>query len=182
MDKKSEVTDKTNNHVCSRCGQCCGLFIPFTGKEVSVIKKYVKEHNITQTNRIDTVTNSFKAHCCFYDEENKLCKIYEVRPYVCRDFKCDRKDWKQRRDMYEKRAKYNSTFSKKTILATFDDMIYQDYFPIFRYILSMLPQSKGGIDSTHLLELLKQVNRLDLLNYITATDDNENTIDGKDIK
>lgn len=176
------VHDNTCNHQCSRCGECCGLFIPFTEKELTIIKEYVKTHNIQPTNRINQVTGVFNAHCCFYDEVNKKCNIYEVRPYVCRDFKCDRKDWLQRRNQYEKRGKYNSTLNDKMIMATFDDKVYEDYEPILRYCFSIISDVSGrGIDSKTVVEFLKHINREDILNHITAIDENGNKYSGTEI-
>ena len=181
MDNKG-VQDMTQNGSCSRCGSCCGLFIPFTDKELLKIKKYVREHNIKPYNRINAITGQFNAHCCFYDESKKICRVYEARPYVCRDFICNRKNWKTKRDSYEKRAKYNSTLNNKMIMASFDDLIYDDYEPILRYIFSLLPiQQGGGVESKHLIAILKQINRLDLLKYIEGFDEKGDCIKGEDM-
>lgn len=173
--KNNMVEDK-----CSRCGECCGLFIPFNDDDILRIRKYVQLHNIKPFNRIDLKNNTFKAHCCFYDENKKECTIYAVRPYVCRDFRCDRKDWKKYRDIYEKQCKYNSSFAKKTILATFDDMIYNDYGPIIKYLLDMIMSDNGNVDELKFYNVFKSVNRLDILEKMTLCDDNDNTITGKE--
>ena len=91
----NQVTNKMCEGKCSRCGECCGLFIPFNDDDIARIKRYVDLHKIKQYDRLDKETQSFKAHCCFYDEEKKECRIYPVRPYACKDFRCDRKDWKK---------------------------------------------------------------------------------------
>ena len=181
MNSNQNVQDMTLNHQCSRCGNCCGLFIPFTKKELTEIKKYVKEHNIQPTNRVDIMTGNMEAHCCFYNKEEKKCNIYKVRPFVCRDFKCDHKDWKVRRDSYEKRAYYNSTLTDQTIMGTFDDLVFDDYYYIIRYLLSLIPSTSEGIESEYVIALLKQVNRLDLLKYLDVTDENGKTINGEDL-
>jgi Fe-S-cluster containining protein len=175
---KSKVTDNTCNHQCSRCGECCGLFIPFTDKELATLKKYVQEHNIQPENRIEG--NDFYASCCFFDRKNKICKVYEARPYVCRAFKCDHKDWLKRRDTYELRAKYNSTLSKKFIIATFDDMIYEDYGPLIQYAGEVCSQA-DGIDSKVLINFFKRINRLDALKYFKVTNDKGETIDAEEL-
>lgn len=177
------VKNNTCKGQCSRCGECCGLFIPFTDKELSIIKEYVSKHNIQPTYRF--VEGGMEARCCFYDSKNHKCNIYEVRPYVCRDFKCDHKDWMKRRDQYEKRSKYNSTLASKDkiIIATFDDLIYQDYRYILQYFITLAySKSYGGVDGTVLHDVLKMANRLDLLQYLTAYDENGNEIKGTDIK
>lgn len=175
-----QISDKTCNGQCSRCGECCGMFIPFTEKELSIIKEYVSKHNIQPTYRF--VEGGMEARCCFYNAKEHKCNIYEVRPYACRDFKCCHKDWLKRRDHYEKRAKYNSTINK-LIAATFDDLIYQDYRYIIQYFVSLAySQTEGGVDGTTFKNVLQMANRLDLLNYITAYDENGNKIEGTNIK
>lgn len=165
MLNSDEIKDNTINHMCSNCGECCGLFIPFTDKELKILKEYVKQHNIQPINRISA--ENLEARCCFYDSVNKKCLVYDVRPYVCRNFKCDHKDWRKRRDSYEKRAKYNSTVNSKIIIGTFDDLIYDDYRPIMIYIMSMLRSNLNDkVRHQDLYTLLQHLNRLDILNHI----------------
>lgn len=181
IGNERNITNNTCNHQCSKCGSCCGLFIPFTEKELSIIKEYVKTNNIQPYNR--NKENGFYAQCCFYDMDNKKCLIYKVRPYACRDFKCDHKDWKKKRDGYEKRAKYNSTLSSKLIMATFDDLVYGDYTSIIKYIVDVvLSHTKSdGIESFNLVELLRKINRLDILSQIKVTNDKGKTVNGEEL-
>lgn len=175
-----DIVNNTCNGLCSCCGSCCSLFIPFTEKELTIIKQYVKEHNIKPINREDET--SIKASCCFYDDKNHKCNIYEVRPYACRDFKCDHKDWKKRRELYCKRAKYNSIINNKVKIATFDDLIYGDFTYIIRYLCNMsIDKRTNAIDSDILIEILKKCNRLDILDHFSVYDENNNKIEGKDL-
>lgn len=177
MEPKN-IINRMKDNQCSRCGDCCGLFVPFTDKELHIIKEYVKKHNIQPVKRI--TENGFEARCCFYDKENKKCNIYEVRPFVCRDFRCDRKDWKHKRDLYEKHGKYNSTKHKK-IIATFDDMIYGDYEPLLRYLLHLSSDDGEQPDHHKLIELIKSVNRLDVLDQFKAYDNDGNEYTGRQL-
>lgn len=181
MNEEQNLKDMTCNGNCSRCGSCCGMFIPFTDGELKVIKEYVKKHNIQPYDRMNKLTGQFSAHCCFYDENKKECRIYPVRPYVCRDFICSRKNWKEYRDKYELRGKYNSSLSKKTTMASFDDLIYGDYYPVIAYLLSMLPNSGNGIESETLVALFRQANRLDLLQYFDAYNDKGEKVNGSEL-
>lgn len=156
------------------------MFIPLTEKELQIIKKYVKDNKIKPIDR-NIQIDSIKAQCCFYDNINKKCNIYEVRPFVCRDFLCCRKDWKIRRDKYEKRAKYNSSINENQLALTFDDAIYQDYSYIIRYIVEIC-RDKNGVDSNKLLLVLRKMNRLDLLNYMQVEDEDGNIIEGRNLK
>ena len=178
---ENKITNNTCNGNCSRCGECCGLFVPFNDKDIEIIKKYVEENNIKPQNRLNKMTGGFEARCCFYDIHNKKCLIYPVRPFACRDFICSRKDWKQRRDEYESRAKYNSTINEM-VMATFDDKIYSDFGPIILYIVSMCRENNGLVDSEKLLSVIENVGRLDLLQYFTATDEKGNKIKGIDLE
>ena len=181
-DKEDVIHDMTCNGECSRCGNCCGLFIPFDDEDITRIKKYVQEHSIEQTNRINVLTGVFDAHCCFYDTVNKVCKIYPVRPYVCQDFICNRKNWLEKRNEYELKCKYNSTLLPKQIMATFDDMIYEDYEPILRYIFSIIIDRCGKVDHRILIEFLGYINRLDLLKHLQAVDEKGNKYEGIELE
>lgn len=169
LDDKN-VINRTKCGECSRCGDCCGLFIPFNDSDVDAIKKYVKAHNIKPANRLNVMTGGFEARCCFYDKTNKKCLIYPVRPYVCKDFMCDRLDWKKRRDLYESKAKYNST-KNRIILATFDDMIYNDYKPILLYLKGYCEMNNKEFDTLKLMQMLKVLNREDILNLIKEVEE-----------
>ena len=80
--------DRTNNGECSKCGECCNTFLPLTEQDVSTIKEYVKANNIQPC--YHGTGAELDAYCPFLDS-NKRCKIYEVRPLICRFFKCSRK-------------------------------------------------------------------------------------------
>ena len=73
---------------CTRCGECCVSNLPLTRKEEKRIRDYIKKNNIEpeffQNNK------DINLNCCFYDRNNKICKIYEVRPSICKSFKCNK--------------------------------------------------------------------------------------------
>lgn len=179
INSEDKIQNNTINNNCSRCGECCALFVPFTKNELEIIRKYVKENNIKPTNRINKLTNQFDAKCPFYNYKEKKCNIYEVRPYACRDFICSRKNWKDRRNDYGNKSDYNSI--GKT-LATFDDLIYNDIEPIIRFIIALSLDETNQLDSKKFIKLLEYFNREDLLQYLTATDTDGNEYKGEDIK
>lgn len=152
---------------CIRCGKCCGLFIPVTKKEVNIIKKYVAEKNIQPENRYDG--NKLELRCPFLDLKKNVCKIYPVRPYVCRDFICSRKDWKKHREKYHLRADYNGLangrISKKGMYSL-DELIYNDFFIHLRFLLEEVKSENNKVELDRFKEALKLVNRLDLLEKI----------------
>lgn len=78
--------DKCGN--CSRCGECCAAALPITKGEEKKIREYIKANNIEP--EFFQKGNDINLQCCFYDRKNKLCKIYEVRPNICRTYKCDK--------------------------------------------------------------------------------------------
>lgn len=179
VNNEDKIQNKTINDKCSRCGECCALFIPFTNSELEIIKQYVKKYNIKPTNRVNVLTNQFDAKCPFYNNIEKKCNIYEVRPYACRDFICSRKNWKDKRNEYGDKADYNSI--GKT-LASFDDLIYNDIEPIIRFIMALSMDETNQGDSNKFIKLIEHFNREDLLQYLTITDTDGNEYKGEDIK
>lgn len=96
------ITDYTCNGKCSNCGQCCGDILHLSHKEIKRIKEYVKKNKIEATPKI--VFASIDNTCPFRDNKNKKCKIYEVRPDICRSFICNLKN----EDIYNNREKNNN--------------------------------------------------------------------------
>lgn len=78
------ISDFTNNGICSNCGECCSEFLYLDDDEIEKIDNYLKEHNITQNNK-----EEYNFKCPFRNDTLKKCDIYEVRPYICKMFKCD---------------------------------------------------------------------------------------------
>ena len=66
-------------------------------------------------------------------------------------------------------------------MATFDDLIYEDYGPIMQYLLNMFCVTKNGYASETLVDMLKYINRLDILEHISVIDDNGNKISGTNL-
>lgn len=65
------------------CGECCSRFLPLSKRELRVLTTYITTHNITLTpERAD-----IDLLCPLLDE-NKLCKAYEARPFICRIYNC----------------------------------------------------------------------------------------------
>lgn len=152
---------------CSKCGKCCGLFIPVTKKEVDIIKKYVIENNIQPENRY--VGNDLELRCPFLDLNKQVCKIYTVRPYVCRDFICSRKDWKNHREKYQLRADYNGVVNGKLSnkgMYSMDELIYGDFSIHLRVLMEESKDKNNKIESERFIDILKAVKRLDLLDRI----------------
>lgn len=92
LDKlKKEVQDMTVDGDCSNCGQCCGNILPVGKREIELIRRYVKKHNIKeQIHRLPTRREMYDFTCPFRDDLRKKCLIYPVRPAICRDFQCDK--------------------------------------------------------------------------------------------
>jgi hypothetical protein len=85
---------------CSRCGECCSDFIPLLDNELRIIKEYVKKHGVTAyKNR--AVYAYIDITCPFYDAGKKECRIYPVRPSICRTFQCDKSFVELMRDKME---------------------------------------------------------------------------------
>ena len=109
------ITDYTCNGQCSCCGQCCGDILHLSRKEIKRIRQYVKDHKIQPTAK-----NIFVAYdntCPFRDNVNKKCKIYEVRPDICREFICNLK----KEDIYNNRERNNNSKLARSMRQLFFD-------------------------------------------------------------
>lgn len=78
------ITDFIINGKCSNCGECCTDTLHLDDDEIKKIDEFLKGHKIYQNNK---GSNNFR--CPFRDDFLKRCSIYEVRPYICRAFRCD---------------------------------------------------------------------------------------------
>lgn len=82
-----DVKDYTNGGKCSNCGQCCSNLLPLSDGEIKAIKAHIKKHHIKEQRH--NAMNGIDMTCPFRDEKSRKCLIYEVRPQICRLFKCD---------------------------------------------------------------------------------------------
>lgn len=83
--------DMTVNGECSQCGSCCTNFLPMTRKEIREIRRYVKKHGVKEYRRNFPVSGLLEDLTCpFMDDSKKKekCRIYPVRPEICRQFIC----------------------------------------------------------------------------------------------
>lgn len=76
---------------CGQCGsECCDSSTPFTKEDLANIKKTNRKllrgvELIPSGNSAFTLRKRSNEQCVFLDE-NKRCKIYDIRPQICRDF------------------------------------------------------------------------------------------------
>ena len=90
-DMRHGVYNLTDNGKCTGCGACCSNLLPMTDKEIEVIHRYIKKHNIKERKRILPLSKPvLDLTCPFLDESKKgeKCRIYKVRPAICRCFLC----------------------------------------------------------------------------------------------
>ena len=74
---------------CSRCGACCTALLPMSSKELKELKRYVKKHHIKPKIHVPPVSEPMiDMTCPFFDEQNRVCAVYERRPGICRSFVC----------------------------------------------------------------------------------------------
>ena len=90
-DMKNGVFDFTKDGECSQCGACCTNLLPISKREYVQIRDYVERKHIPEyINRPPTNVPAEDWTCPFRDNEKRICTIYEVRPLICRDFRCDK--------------------------------------------------------------------------------------------
>lgn len=91
-DMEHGVYDLTDNGKCTGCGQCCSNVLPMTDIEIQRISKYIKRYNIKECKHfIPSKGPVLDMSCPFLDTSKgkEKCRIYEIRPQVCRDFICN---------------------------------------------------------------------------------------------
>lgn len=110
------VKNYTVNGACSNCGECCSNLLPMSGREIQTIKRYVKAHGIKE-NRHDapTVIPTLDLTCPFRNDAKQRCDIYPVRPFICRDFQCD----KQQAGLFANISKYDEDTRGVNVRETF---------------------------------------------------------------
>lgn len=82
---KPKITNFTDKGKCIGCGQCCSDILHLSEQEIEKIDNYIKNRNI----KPNKYRGDLNTICPFRNETLKICMIYEVRPDICRVFKCD---------------------------------------------------------------------------------------------
>ena len=105
MNKK--VDNFECNGRCSRCGECCTPMLPLTLDEYHTIKNYIEEHDIKCEEFVQP--EGVYVRCPFYNIKERKCNIYEVRPEVCKAFRCsfDKKKVADNIKYFDERADIN---------------------------------------------------------------------------
>lgn len=115
QDMKHGVYNFTKNGKCISCGNCCTALLPMTKTELKTIQRFAKRKHL----QIEKHSGAdFDLTCPFRDNEKKICMVYEVRPQICRDFKCD-KPQKKIDDTKEK-YEYDNRFHTVNLRMIFD--------------------------------------------------------------
>jgi hypothetical protein len=93
-DFNNGTYDFTDNGKCTECGNCCGVYLPLTDKEIARIRRYIKKNHIKECKHGEVIPLAqpigFDLCCPFLDDSKKThkCTIYQQRPLVCMDFIC----------------------------------------------------------------------------------------------
>ena len=74
------IQDNTRKGKCIKCGECCSNLLPLSHSEIERIRAYILEHQISMQGHV--------PDCPFLSPERR-CTVYEVRPLICRIYKCN---------------------------------------------------------------------------------------------
>lgn len=159
------------NGKCVGCGSCCTELLPMTLKEVETIRKYVKEHKIKPYSEIFFEYNgipSMNLMCPFRDLDTKTCRIYEVRPNICRQFKCnqDTRVIEKNRLIAHNKAKYNHIKAKTdniSNVASMRELIYGNKLDTLRLVMLDLLRTHKSINIQMVVYTLLYFGRNDLI-------------------
>lgn len=91
-DMDDNIYNFTRDGECTGCGSCCSNLLPMNGKEIKEIRRYIRKHDIKECRRMfPAVKQPLDMTCPFLDisKGKDKCRIYPVRPFVCREFICD---------------------------------------------------------------------------------------------
>lgn len=154
---------------CSNCGNCCTELIPLTITEVKLIKAYVKEKNIKPYSDVFFKyenKHSTNLMCPFRDFDNKKCKIYEVRPKICRLFKCNKslKEIETHKNKAHNKANYNKCKNKNEPIYkvySMRELIYEDKLDTLRIIVGNVLRVNKPINVESIEILMKNFGRED---------------------
>lgn len=120
------VTNYQVNGKCSRCGQCCGAFLPLSKLEATKMEHLYKSSRQIK-DRVDMLYNEDKIFsdsfnikdinslymtCPFFDYIDKKCLIYDNRPKVCVLFHCDEEEMIDEIKELNETCYYNNSKSK----------------------------------------------------------------------
>lgn len=77
--------------LCGQCGsECCDSSTPFTKEDLASIKKKYRKLlrgvEIVPDGGSAFVLRKRSSKQCVFLDQNKKCKIYDIRPQICRDF------------------------------------------------------------------------------------------------
>lgn len=156
-----------NNHNCSRCGSCCALGVPITKEEENIIREYIKKNNIEP--EILIKNNNFYLSCCFFDRKNHKCKIYPVRPSICKTFKCDRnkkKLEKEKRENHRKAYWNHWENGKLSNITTFDLLFYDNPEPLLQYLFRTISGENDENKFNKIKEILIKYGQSELANCL----------------
>jgi len=82
------------NNECVCCGRCCDDYLPITNEEIEVIDEYLKKNKLrAQKSKYEIHIDgklAFAPGCPFRNNRTNKCKIYDIRPAICRKYQCDK--------------------------------------------------------------------------------------------
>jgi Fe-S-cluster containining protein len=146
------TTDFTKNGECSQCGACCTDHLVVTDAEIKRIQQYINANNVKPIMHAPLLmANSVDYLCPFVDmtKPTEKCTIYNIRPEICRCFKCSYADITEEeldspdvvnmvkllRDSKTKNINLWHTFFPKTHLPKQGDIVVANTFDIQFYEL-----------------------------------------------
>lgn len=92
VSRTADVTDIfTDRGSCDGCGECCGQYLPLTKKEIKRLKRYVRRNGVKPTPEFLRYGDKYIFSClCPFLGSDRRCMVYDVRPAICRAYRCDR--------------------------------------------------------------------------------------------
>jgi len=79
--------------ICKQSGDCCNLFevtLPSTNESRAALIRKVENFLGLKFKSVGRISVRLEATCSEFDTATRLCKSYNQRPVICREFYCGR--------------------------------------------------------------------------------------------
>ena len=133
----SPNVDYTIGSKCSECGACCADVIPVSSREIKTIKAYIKRHHVEPVRHVPAGSNIIDGLCPFCDtgKPRKKCRIYSVRPGICRRWICSHPDGRR------------AGGATRMLVSMWEVFYNEDHYKGAIDILPKLPDTQGTASS-----------------------------------
>ena len=128
--KLEDAIDLTENGKCSNCGGCCSNFLPVRKEEIERLKRFVRRKHFKPIVRSNVLAGcSIDLMCPFRNDKEQRCEVYDIRPEVCRIYRCDKAANGTLPDFKHKKL-YTVVNLRQVVFGMENELTVGDYFTL----------------------------------------------------